>query len=59
MLGFLELQEEDVPPELIWHHDKRMEEWFEAVKERRRNPNAEAPMEEVPMTKNEIAEQFK
>lgn len=59
MLGFLELPEDDVPPELIWGHETRMEEWFEGVKERRANPNADPPMEEVPLSKNELAEQYR
>lgn len=58
VLGFLELPEDDVPPELIWHHETRMAEWWEAVKERRRNPDA-VPMMDVPTTSNELAEQYK
>lgn len=26
---------DDVPPEHIWHHEDRIEEWFAAVKQRR------------------------
>lgn len=35
MLGFFELPEEEVPPEHIWHHHDRLEEWFAAVKQSR------------------------
>ena len=35
VLGFMELPEDDVPPEEIWHDAQRIEEWFEAVKSRR------------------------
>lgn len=59
VLGFLELPEEEVPPELIWHHDSRMEEWWEAVKENRKNPGSAAPMEDVPQTENELAKGFR
>lgn len=31
----MELPEDDVPPEEIWHHDDRLKEWFDAVKQRR------------------------
>lgn len=31
----LELPREDVPPERIWHHEERLGEWFEAVKQNR------------------------
>lgn len=58
VLGFLELPEDEVPPELIWHHDSAMQEWWEQVKENRKRPG-EAPMQDVPMTKNELAEQYR
>lgn len=59
VLGFLELPEEDTPPELIWHNDSRMEEWWASVKERRANPGlVDVPMD-VPTTQNELAEQYK
>lgn len=35
MLGLFELSEEEVPPEEIWHHNERLEEWFESVKQAR------------------------
>lgn len=59
VLGFLELPEEDVPDQSIWHHEVRMEEWFEAVRERHRNPDQGPPMEEVPLSSNELAEQYR
>lgn len=58
MLGFLELPEDDVPPELIWHHDSQMAKWWEDVKFRRKNPGAE-PLEDVDTTDNELAQQYK
>lgn len=54
--GWMEQPEEDIPPEEIWHHGKRLEEWFEAVKHRRENPDS-APhevIEDAPMTQNEL-----
>lgn len=59
VLSFIELPEEDVPPEEIWHHDERMAEWFVAVKERReaRSRGLEPISDvEADMTDNEIAE---
>lgn len=37
VLGFFELPEDEVPDESIWHHHARLEEWFEAIKQRREN----------------------
>lgn len=45
-LGYLELPEADQPPEEIWHHNERLQEWFKAVKQNRENPGME-PIEEV------------
>ena len=57
VLGLLELPEEDVPPEEIWHSEDRMKEWFDAIKQRREDkargfdpvPDAD---EEEDMTEN-------
>ena len=56
VLGYFELPENEVPDEDIWHHSKRLEEWFEAIKQRRENglqPIDEA--EDSEMTGNEFA----
>ncbi len=37
VLGMLELPREDVPPEHIWHHEERLEEWFASVEQRRKD----------------------
>lgn len=37
MLGYFERGPDEVPDENIWHHPQRLEEWFEAVKQRREN----------------------
>lgn len=58
VLGFLELPEDDVPPELIWHHDERMKEWWDEVKAKRNRP-AEPALEDVPTTDNELAEEYR
>lgn len=60
VLGFIELPEDEVPPEKIWHHDERMTEWFQAVKERReaRSKGQEPiPDVEADMTENEIVQE--
>lgn len=61
VLGFIELPEDEVPPEAIWHHDERMAEWFEAVKERREaRSSGREPISDVEahMTENQIAEEL-
>lgn len=59
VLGFLELPEEDVPDELIWHHDERMSEWWDAVKARRESGDSRSDHEDVPTTENEVAAQYR
>lgn len=34
VLGFLELPEDQVPPEEYWHSQEHIRDWFEAVKRR-------------------------
>lgn len=45
VLGYAELPEAEVPDENIWHHAERLEEWWEAVKARRENPELQ-PVED-------------
>jgi hypothetical protein len=56
VLGFIELPDDERPPDNIWHHNERLKEWFEAVKERRKNPDMQ-PIGEYegdgPMMRNE------
>ncbi len=35
------MPDDDIPDESIWGHPKRLEEWFEAVKQRRSHPGME------------------
>lgn len=44
-LGFYEMPESDQPPEEIWHHGERLEQWFAAVKTRQDHPEME-PIED-------------
>ena len=56
VLGYFELPDDEVPDENIWHHSQRLEEWFEAIKQRREN--GLQPVDEVEdadMTGNEFA----
>lgn len=56
MLGYFELPDNEVPDENIWHHASRLEEWFEAIKQRRES--GLQPIDEVEdadMTGNEFA----
>lgn len=55
VLGYFELPKDEVPDENIWHHPQRIEEWFEAVEQRRdtgMRPIEEA--EDVDMTGNAL-----
>lgn len=53
----MELPNEDMPPQRIWHHNERLEEWFEGVAQRHKLGPDE--YESVPdpegMTENEAA----
>lgn len=51
----MELPEDDVPPEEIWHDSARIEEWFEAVKHRRESgmEPINDDVDEPPMLSNE------
>lgn len=50
---------EDVPPEEIWHHEERLEEWFAAVEERRRHPEMQKiPEDDEPGERNEYLEEL-
>lgn len=50
----MELPEDELPPEEMWHHNSRLKEWFEAVKERRKNPDQQ-PIDsfDVPVMENQ------
>lgn len=51
--------EDEMPPEEMWHHNERLEEWFAAIKERRENPDMQ-PIDsfDVPVMKNELLEEI-
>jgi hypothetical protein len=54
VLSLGELPEDEIPPARIWHHDKKMQAWFEQVKAHRKDP------EEVDLPdKDEEPEQLK
>lgn len=61
VLGYFELPDDERPDDLIWHHQERITEWFEAVTERRKNPDME-PIDsesfDVPVMKNEALEEL-
>ena len=37
VLGYMELPKDEVPPEEIWGHDERLQEWFKAVEKARQS----------------------
>lgn len=50
---------EDIPPEEIWHHEERLDEWFEALEERRRHPEMERiPEDDEPGERNEYLDEL-
>lgn len=61
ILSWLEnLPSDECPPRNIWHHSKRIEEWFADIKRKRENPGKEGH-ESVPdpgMDENEYAKAF-
>lgn len=54
MLGYFEAQPDEVPSEDIWHHPQRLEEWFEAVKQRRETGMQPIEADDADMTGNEL-----
>lgn len=60
MLGFFELPEDEVPDESIWHDPERLEEWFEAVKQRRESglSPVDDRVEDAEMTGNELTSEY-
>jgi len=59
VLGYFELPEDEVPDEDIWHHPARLEEWFEAIKQRRESGHqAIDEPEDVDMTGNEFTREL-
>lgn len=59
MLGYFELPEDEVPDENIWHHPERLDEWFEAVKQRRSGGMEPVPAgEDTDMTGNDYVREL-
>jgi hypothetical protein len=55
VLGWLEMGEDDQPPERIWLDVEALDAHFTAVKERYRSPSAAGEeMESVPLDQNEL-----
>lgn len=53
------MPDDEVPDESIWHHPERLEEWFEAVKQRReRGLDPIDRAEDVDMTGNELTRDY-
>ena len=63
---FENLPEDEQPPRHIWWSDELLEEWFKDVRERRdkkygggRARTSYDDADDVPMTSNELADQFR
>ena len=58
----LEMPEEDVPPEEIWHSEDRLKEWFDSIKQRRedraRGFDVVPDADEEDMTSNEAVKEY-
>jgi hypothetical protein len=51
-----DLAPDEVPPQSIWHHARRLTEHFAAVKQRRETgqQKIEEPVEDAPMMQNQV-----
>jgi hypothetical protein len=61
VLGYFELPDNDQPDEHIWGHPERLEEWFEAIKQRREQgmePIRDDDDEVPGMTRNELTDEL-
>lgn len=59
VLGYYEGMPDDIPDESIWHHPGRLEEWFEAVKQRRESGMEPVDAgEDVEMTGNDLVREL-
>jgi len=59
VIGYYELSEEDRPPKNIWHFSERLEEWFEAVRERWKHPELRDQVDTKDWTANDLADQYR
>ena len=59
VLGYFELPDDEQPDELIWGNPVRLEEWFEAIKQRRENGGmTPVPQADEDMTGNELTREL-
>ena len=61
VLGYFELPDNEQPDEKIWGHPERLEEWFEAVKQRRESGMEPISYDEEPdegFARNELTAQL-
>lgn len=56
----MELPDDEQPDELIWGNPARLEEWFEAIKQRREQGGGMTPVPEADedMTGNELTREL-
>lgn len=62
VLGFMELPEDDAPPEEYWHSHEHLKEWFDAAKQRREDRMSGYPIGDAgadDMTGNALAQQYR
>lgn len=60
VLGFMERPEEEVPPVEIWHHEERLKEFFESVKQDREDRmNGVERVPDPELTPNEALRDFR
>lgn len=53
-----ELTSDEIPPQNLWHHHERLEEWFSAVSERRKARFSGKDVEDVPQADDDDEEGF-
>lgn len=58
VLSYFEMVDDERPPQNIWHHQARLEEWFEAVKQRRETGHRPIEAEDADMTGNQLTREL-
>ena len=59
VINYYQAPPDEVPPQEIWHHQERLDEWFESMKQNREaRSRGMEPITEVPQEKNELADRL-
>lgn len=58
VLGYFELPDDEQPKQSIWHDPQRLEEWFDAVKQRRETGHQPIEADDADMTGNTLTREL-